>query len=78
MRGWVARDNFGGLVHFYKDKPERIDEQGFWFPHETKLEEDPNYLYGDYFTLDTNLFLNLKWEDEPIEVEITIKEVYEE
>jgi hypothetical protein len=57
---WVARDEDGELVlhNFY---PER-GVQGWW-------ESD-----GDDLEIVSNLFPSLKWDDEPIEVEIVKKE----
>lgn len=58
IRGWVARDEDGNLF-MYSTKPERIGTM--W------MGEFAN------FDLRNNLFPDLTWDDEPIEVEIIIK-----
>lgn len=69
---WVARDKDGTLA-LYKEKPVRgsLDKERwvtFW----------PAY---ECFEIDRSLFSNLKWEDEPIEVDIAehgLKEKYDQ
>ena len=53
---WVARDEDEDLV-LHNSYPKR-GEQGWW-------ESD-----GDEIEIDSNLFPSLKWEDEPIKVEL--------
>ncbi len=53
---WVARDKSGELC-IYNTKPERDCVRDFWCS-------------DLYFTIFPYLFPYLKWEDEPIEVEI--------
>ena len=53
---WVARDKSGELC-IYNTKPERDCVRDFWCS-------------DLYFTIFPHLFPYLKWEDEPIEVEI--------
>ena len=51
---WFARDFEGELFAFYK-KPER--ESRYWVSNR-------------YIEIDANLFPNLTWENEPLEVEL--------
>lgn len=60
---WVARDKDGELV-LYKGKPVRSHSKDKWVSFGVNWEN---------FTIDESLFPDLKWEDEPIEVELTIK-----
>ena len=55
---WVGREKRGGLF-LYKTKPIRDCDFGIWF---TKLD-----CMG---MISKNLFPELKWKDEPIEVEL--------
>ena len=65
IKGWVVRDSFG--LEFYRRKPYRvIGEISHWTD---KL--GPN---SEWF-LDESLFPELKWEDDPIEVELTINKL---
>ena len=65
IEGWVARDD-GERWHerelhlFIRNKPERRKLMGDWIGRSS-------------MTLDSNLFPSLTWDDDPIEVEITIK-----
>lgn len=54
---WVARDAWGYLKGFM-ELPSRFVEDGEWYSPE------------DDFNLPKILFPNLKWEDEPLEVEL--------
>nr|DAG79346.1 MAG TPA: hypothetical protein [Caudoviricetes sp.] len=54
---WVARDKSGKL-YLYNEKPEYYNDFKVWFA------------CGIIAKLDNNLFPELKWEDEPIEVGI--------
>lgn len=60
ISGWVARDKSGYLVLHYK-KPHRTLGGDKWY---SALSQKP--LPKDHFP-------SLTWQDEPIEVEITIK-----
>ena len=60
ITGWVARDR-NGEICIYEDYPERISAQQFWFGQ------------GSNRILDQKSFPDLKWEDEPVEVEIIIR-----
>lgn len=74
LKGWIARSKFiqwtssgpvfdgVGALTFYKSKP--IKRKYDW--------ENPGSS-GEYLILDKNMFPDLKWEDEPIEVEMVIK-----
>ena len=53
---WVARDK-NGFLFAYKDKPARCDNQKEW-------------IGWFLFSMKNSFFPDLKWEDEPIEVEI--------
>ena len=61
---WLARDKDGFLTVF-ENKPEREDEKWVDFYSETVKQ---------FIFIDNSLFPNLKWEDEPIEVNIFTKE----
>ena len=64
IKGWVARDSFLDVVSLYSTKPYRNGGIGIW-----------NILSGGCIGLSKDLFPDLKWEDEPLEVEITIKAI---
>ena len=66
IKGWVARDCYG--LWFYKQKPYRVN--GNHTLHWTD-EFGPNSEYG----LNEELFPDLSFDDEPIEVELTIKKI---
>ena len=55
---WVAREKSGGLF-LYKTKPILDYDFGIWFSDLDCMG-----------TISKNLFPELKWEDEPIEVEL--------
>lgn len=59
---WIARDKDGTLVLF-KVKPVRCKDK--WVSFGVNWEN---------FTIDESLFPELKWEDEPIEVELALKQ----
>lgn len=60
---WVTRDMKGyGGVRLWKVKPKRGNY--YW---KTKGGSD------DYLTIDGMMFPNLKWEDEPLEIELVSK-----
>lgn len=61
IKGWVARDSDGSLT-LCKVKPSRY-ENGCWVSGE------------EYFPLRRALFPELSFDDEPIEVELTIKKI---
>ena len=53
---WVARD-INGYLFAYEDKPKRCDNQKEWI--------------GRFFSsMKNSYFPDLKWEDEPIEIEL--------
>jgi hypothetical protein len=55
---WVARDR-DGLLLLYSETPKRRDS--YWYTQE------------EAFYISIDLFPNLKWEDEPMEVELVKK-----
>lgn len=59
---WVARDKNGNL-NLFQTKPIRKCDY--------KWEEDTIYKHS--IEIDINIFLNLTWKDEPVEVEISAK-----
>lgn len=66
ISGWVCRDKvrnepFTSDLFIVLEKPTRVEEWGKWCD------------CGDYIELDSNLFPDLTWESEPLEVEIIIK-----
>lgn len=72
IRGWVARDEDGGL-HLFVEVPKRYRRRGVF-------EVNPgvwslNEWHGTHtLCLDRKSFSDLKWEDEPREVELVIRE----
>ena len=62
---WIARDEDNTLV-LWTEKPIRYIETGLW--------NVPKF--GKRIELDNKLFSELKWEDEPVEVEIVVKKDY--
>ena len=63
MSGYVARDKSQGFLSLFTKKPYRSDEQslGIW-----------KYDSGSCMSLPERAFRDLKWEDEPVEVDIKI------
>ena len=62
---WVARDKDGSLC-LYLHKPFRNDRDDNWWDVDAVYDtENPCMYYKD---LPTDLYPDLKWEDEPIEV----------
>ncbi len=66
IKGWVARDRIEGEIsdlYIGQNKPRRIGEEpfGMWVD------------FGEFMALPHEIFPDLKWEDEPIEVEIVIR-----
>lgn len=61
---YVVRDKDGDLCLF-NARPVKIDEHGYWQPKHS----------FDWISLDSELFPEVKWEDEePTEVELVKKE----
>ncbi len=68
LKAWVARDkSFDGLSIYSVAKPKR--ERWFW-------SNDGNKGASRMF-INNELFPELRWEDEPIEVELIIRRVKE-
>jgi hypothetical protein len=66
IKGWISRDKDNGLTLYTGTKPIREHNQ-FW---------DNSGNPGSYrMSIDENLFPELTWESEPIEVELTIKPI---
>lgn len=66
ISGWVCRDKvcnkpFTSDLFLVLEKPTRVVEWGKWCD------------CGDYIELDSNLFPDLTWDDDPIKVKIIIK-----
>lgn len=69
MKGWVAQDSESMSdtnLYFGTLKPRRTLGGWFW------------YCFEDHLGLPKEMFPNLKWEDEPLKVELTIKECKDE
>lgn len=65
ISGWVGRDQDGNLPLFVGSKPYKPEGMDYWsVPHGRSLE---------YLNLNPALFPDLKWESDPIEVELIIK-----
>lgn len=58
---WIARDEDSDL-YLYSDKPTREKFNNIWSTKRACIH------------LDVNMFPDVKWESEPVEVEIKIKE----
>ena len=69
IKGWVARDQVEGEdgtnIYLGYNKPRKLGEEPFvtWCD------------YGDFISLPKEMFPELAWESEPIEVELTIKKI---
>ncbi len=67
IRGWIARDSkrASNSLHFHRNEVAR--GKFYW---ENKSPDRP---IGESLILPEDMFPTLTWQDEPIEVEITIK-----
>lgn len=70
ISGWVVRDkqnittilaHRGSKLYLCEKKPKRIDSMGIWDKE------------GDYYRIPDDLFPNVAFDSDPLEVEITIK-----
>ena len=52
----------------------KVTTHEFWDEDKVFDGYDKYYYPGDYFEIDPSLFPNLKWEDEPLEVDLYIKD----
>ena len=70
IKGWIARDDDYTLAFHYV-KPRRVVFQD----GRRSKEGTPWVWFNDegWLLMPTDFFPDLKWEDEPIEVELTIK-----
>lgn len=66
---WIARDKDGQLTLF-TNKPHRCTAVG-WDNESWDVESMDEFT--DMMILNLDLFPNLTWEDEPIEIELTLK-----
>ena len=79
IKGWVARDD-DRCICFFFSKPRRACYTNKRLYFEEELEEDmipwvwavSHDVKDGYFALPHVMFPELNWEDEPIEVELTI------
>ena len=62
IKGWVARD-IGNDLYFFTNKPHRLD--GIFH---SEISEDILHLNND-------MFPELSWKTEPIEVELFVKKI---
>lgn len=80
---WVARDKYGDL-HLFENKPDRCNKIGGQYSGDKTIDISPCswsiknpydgfYLTGGFIEIDSKLFPELTWEDEPLEVEIFFK-----
>ena len=69
IKGWVARDQNigedGTNLYFGYRKPKRLGDEPFisWVD------------FGDFISLPKEMFPELSFDDEPIEIELTIKKI---
>lgn len=61
IKGWVARDK-DYMLHFFKTKPLKYEEFGEWSNASIR------------YLIPSELCDELSWRDEPLEVELTIKQ----
>lgn len=70
ISGWIVRDkqhitsilsHRGSKLYLCQEKPKRIDSMGIW-------DKD-----SDYYRIPEDLFPNIAFDSDPLEVEITIK-----
>ena len=61
---WIARNKNGELYLFTFVKPVRCDEDGCW------IKDEYHGNLGGSIRLDDNLFPELTWNDEPVEVSL--------
>ena len=89
---WVARDPDGTLVLFKNKPSRctlvatntnksskrygKVTTQEFWDEDKVFDGYDKWYYPGDYFEIDSSLFPELTWEDEPVEVFLITGEDY--
>ena len=66
---WIARDKDGQLTLF-TNKPHRCTDVGWNNESWDVVSMDE---FTDMMILNPTLFQNLTWENEPIEVELTLK-----
>ena len=68
LKGYVARDKYensiGEILYVGAQKPIYDEEMGMW-----------DFYYDHAVNLPNDWFPELKWSDEPIEVELTIKKL---
>lgn len=64
IKGWFAARNKNGILHIFQVEPRKIIDEGIWW--------DRDYMSIE---LSENDFPELTWEDEPIEVELTIRNI---
>ena len=64
IKGWFAARDQNGAIHAFEVEPRRIEGKGYWW------DRDYVSLY-----LPENTFPDLSFDDEPIEVELTIKKI---
>ena len=62
IKGWVAARDQDETLHVFQVEPRKIGDEGRWWDR-------------DYMSIEISkdAFPELTWEDEPIEVELTIK-----
>ena len=69
MKGWVCKSKNYDMAQFFEDKPIRVELDTPW----------PYWMWDKQsccsMLLPEGWFSELTWEDEPIEVELTIKRV---
>lgn len=62
IEGWIARDKDDDAICLFGKEPERLD-CGIWHTFATGI------------ILPTDSFPDIKWEDEPLKVKLTIEEI---
>ena len=87
MNGYVARNGTGKLM-FFTRKPERYSEKSLLSDKELKeqglsrVNHPKRWVLHDYsgsevsfnyFSFDESIFKNLKWEDEPVKVRLSVE-----
>lgn len=72
IHGWVAVDK-NNACYFHLHKPQRSLDVS-WYATPDRFQEDYNPLWHLRLPDEVASSLDLSWDDEPIEVELTVKE----
>lgn len=68
VTGWLCRDKLDNCLLLHSDEPYRICS-GYNIDNKEDVWESDE---ASFFTLDRDLFPEIKWESEPVKVKLTI------